>query len=240
MNEIERIKKVYEKRDLIGKRKLYSLFNPASLFSTHQREKDILAILSRFNIDNLSDKKILDFGCGNGGVLRDCLRYGAKPENCFGIDILQCRIDEAKILSPNMNFIHGNAEGVLHGEGFFDIVLCFTVFTSIFDENMKRNLTSEMTRVLKQDGIILWYDYHMNNPKNPDVRGVKKKEIYKLFPNCDIFLNRITLAPPITRFIAPYSWLACYLLEKLKIFNTHYLGIIKKTRSRTEGESCKM
>mgnify|MGYP001573073240 CR=1 len=68
----------------------------------------------------------------------------------------------------------------------------------------------------------------MNNPENSDGRGVKKKEIYKLFPNCYISLKRITLAPPITRFIAPYSYLACYLLEKLKIFNTHYIGIIKK------------
>lgn len=25
-----------------------------------------------------------------------------------------------------------------------------------------------------------------------------------------------------------YSWLACYLLEGLKIFNTHYLGVIRK------------
>ena len=68
----------------------------------------------------------------------------------------------------------------------------------------------------------------MNNPNNQEVLGVKKKEIYELFPNCEIFLNSITLAPPITRLIAPYSYLACYLLKKLKIFNTHYVGIIKK------------
>ena len=73
--------------------------------------------------------------------------------------------------------------------------------------------------------IILWYDYHMNNPNNPDVKGVKKKEIYELFPNCIIHLKRINLAPPIARAIAPYSLLLCYLLEKLKVFNTHYIGV---------------
>ena len=72
-----------------------------------------------------------------------------------------------------------------------------------------------MLRVLKTDGIILWYDYHMNNLQNPNVKGVKKKEIYKLFPDCDVYLKRITLAPPITRAIVPSSWLACYFLEKL-------------------------
>jgi|GEM_PF-7001367 len=34
--------------------------------------------------------------------------------------------------------------------------------------------------------------------------------------------------PPLTRMIAQYFWLVCYLLEKLTIFNTHYLGAIRK------------
>lgn len=104
----------------------------------------------------------------------------------------------------------------------------FTVFTSILDTGMRRSIATEMLRVLKPDGIILWYDYHMNNPKNPDVKGVKKKEIHELFPHGQITLKRITLAPPITRLIAHRSWLICYLLEKLKVFNTHYLGVIRK------------
>jgi hypothetical protein len=70
------------------------------------------------------------------------------------------------------------------------------------------------------------------------VKVVKKKEIYELFPHCQIDLKRITLAPPVTRLItngswliADSSWLVCYLLEKLKVFNTHYVGIIKKLKS---------
>jgi hypothetical protein len=93
---------------------------------------------------------------------------------------------------------------------------------------MKRNIAKEMLRVLKNDGIILWYDFIYNNPKNPDVKGIGKKEIISLFPNCKFDFNKITLAPPIARFIAPHSYLVCYLLEKLKIFNTHYLVVIKK------------
>ncbi|GBE01609.1 hypothetical protein BMS3Abin08_01041 [bacterium BMS3Abin08] len=74
----------------------------------------------------------------------------------------------------------------------------------------KKQIAKEMVRVLTPDGIIPWYDYHMNNLKNP---------------------KRITLAPPITRMVAPSSWIACYLLQKLKIFNTHYLCIIRKLAS---------
>jgi len=93
---------------------------------------------------------------------------------------------------------------------------------------MKKKIAEEMLRVLKADGFILWYDFRMNNPKNPDVKRVKKKEIYELFPNCEIYLKRITLAPPLTRLIAHHSQFVCYILEKLKIFNTYYIGVIKK------------
>ncbi|MCC7210273.1 MAG: hypothetical protein IT451_00345 [Candidatus Brocadia sp.] len=68
--------------------------------------------------------------------------------------------------------------------------------------------------------VLFWYDYHMKNPKNPDVKGIKKREIYELFPHCQIDLKRITLTPLIIRLIAPYSRITCYIFGKLKIFNT--------------------
>jgi SAM-dependent methyltransferase len=228
MQETERIKKAYKKRDLSNKRILYSFFNKASLFIKQQRDMKILDSLSRISISNLSDKIILDLGCGSGGVLRDFINYGVNPQNLFGFDLLADRIAKAKRLSPNIDFKCGNAERLPYKNSFFDLVLCFTVFTSIFDKTMKQNIAKEMIRTLKPKGSILWYDYHMDNPKNPDVKGVKKKEIYELFPNCEIYLKRITLAPPLARIIAPHSLFLCYLLEKLKLLNTHYIGLIKK------------
>jgi ubiquinone/menaquinone biosynthesis C-methylase UbiE len=170
-----------------------------------------------------------------GGELRNFIRYGASPENLFGIDLLPDRIGIAKKISPNIDFRCGDASEIPYEDESFDMVLQFTVFTSILDKGMKRSIATEMLRVLKPDGIVLWYDYHMNNPKNPDVKGVKKQEIYELFPGCLIDLKRITLAPPITRLLARHSWFACYLLERLKVFNTHYLGVIRKEGIR-EGE----
>ena len=60
-----------------------------------------------------------------------------------------------------------------------------------------------MLRVLKPGGLILWYDFHVDNPHNRDVQGVRKREIFELFSGCDIRLHRITLAPPIVRLVAP-------------------------------------
>jgi hypothetical protein len=95
---------------------------------------------------------------------------------------------------------------------------------------MKQQVASEMLRVVRRDGLILWYDYHVNNPWNPDVQGIKKREISCLFAGCDIDLRRVTLAPPLARWIAPRSWLLAYLLEKIPLLCTHYIGIIRKRK----------
>jgi len=150
------------------------------------------------------------------------------PENLYGIDLLADRIETAKKLSPHLNLYLGSATDLPFEDKFFDIVIQFTVFTSILDYSMKQKIAKEMLRVLKPDGIIIWYDYWISKPTNPDVKGVGKQEIKKLFPNCKFEFHRITLAPPIARLLVPISWMLCELLEKIRIFNTHYLAIIKK------------
>ena len=198
------------------------------MFTFYQREKKLLNLLKKYGFNHLEDKKILDVGCGYGKVLRRFIDYGAIPENLYGVDLLPDRIERAKKLSPHINFYLGSATELPFENEFFDIVMQFTVFTSILDYSMKQKIAKEMLRVLKPDGIIIWYDYWISKPTNPDVKGVGKQEIKKLFPNCKFEFHRITLAPPIARLLVPISWMLCELLEKIRIFNTHYLCIIKK------------
>jgi len=93
---------------------------------------------------------------------------------------------------------------------------------------MKQAVVAEMTRVLKSGGIVIWYDFFYNNPSNPNVRGVGASEIRSLFPGFSITLRRITLAPPVARRLVPISWVTALLLEKLRVLNTHHLGILRK------------
>ena len=110
----------------------------------------------------------------------------------------------------------------------FDVVSQFTVFTSILDPAVKRAVASEMLRVLKPGGVVLWYDFRYNNPRNPMVKGIEADEIRALFPDCRVDLERVTLAPPVARAVVPLSFIAALLLQKIPFLRTHYLGIIQK------------
>jgi ubiquinone/menaquinone biosynthesis C-methylase UbiE len=226
-SEFERIKHVYEKRYSADKKK-YSLFTPGEHFMDVSFERDLIKALKQEKIFSLAESKIFEIGCGDGRRLRNLQRLDSVPANQYGIELLDFYVKDANILSSNCKIQQGNAIDLPYENQMFDIVYQRTVFTSVLNIDIKKKIALEMLRVLKPDGIILWYDYHMNNPRNPDVRGVKKKEIYELFPDCEISLKRITLAPPISRKLAPLSFILCMLLEKIPFLCTHYLGVIRK------------
>ncbi len=224
--EETRIHEAYAKRQ---KDPRYSWFSPGHLFLIQEREREIFILLRKKGINSFDNMQFLEIGCGEGYWIRQFITWGARPQNIDAVDLLPNRVDEAKRLCPETVRVEcGSATKLRYPDQAFDLVHQSTVFSSVLDYSMKKNIASEMLRVLKTHGLILWYDFHVNNPWNSDVRGVNKREIYQLFPNCRVVLRRITLAPPLVRLLAPYSRLACYCLEQLKIFNTHYLGVIQK------------
>jgi ubiquinone/menaquinone biosynthesis C-methylase UbiE len=226
-DEEARIREVYARRS--AARKEYSWFDAGYLFMIQQLERRALVSLAQHDMVPLHARHILEVGCGNGHWLREFLKWGATPENLAGVDLLPERIDQARRLSPSgITFTNGNATALGFPDETFDIVLQATVFTSILNHAVKKKVATEMLRVLRPDGLLLWYDFRVNNPRNRDVRGIDKAEIEKLFPNCRITLERITLVPPLLRFLAPYTWLGSYLLSAIPWACTHYLGTIRK------------
>ena len=77
------------------------------------------------------------------------------------------RVSKARRLCPPAVRIEcASAAHLPFSKERFDLVLQSTVFTSILDPDLRRRVASEMMRVVKPDGLILWYDYHVNNPWN--------------------------------------------------------------------------
>jgi ubiquinone/menaquinone biosynthesis C-methylase UbiE len=226
VDEAARIRAVYARRD---ESMSYSFFEIAQLLAVQERERKLLALLKARGIASLEQVKILEIGCGDGLWLRQFVNWGARPERLTGIDLLPARIERARALCPaKINLQCGDASSLGFSDGQFDIVFQSTIFTSILDRDTKRRVAFEMLRVLRPEGLVLWYDFYMNNPANPDVRGVGKSEIERLFPNCNVSLQKLTLAPPIGRRVAPISTTLYRALSQIKPLCTHYLGSITK------------
>ena len=228
IKDIERLRQTYRNRSVqFAGRDIYSHFNPTNLFFVHQRERHILRLLKAVGITYLGDKHILEIGCGSGGVLLDFLRYGARPGSLVGIDLLHDRLVPAHHQLPGSQFANADGQTLPFPSGGCDLLLQFTAFSSILDHQVKQNMAAEMLRVMKEEGCILWYDFWWN-PTNPQTAGIKPKEIRGLFSGCTFKFRKITLAPPIARRVVPVSWPFALFLESLKIFNSHYLVLIRK------------
>lgn len=229
IHEETRLKSVYERRKAEIPKERYSYSNAANLLGIQERERRVLALLAKHIKLPLEEMKILEIGCGTGFWLREFIKWGARPENIVGLDLMPDRLEECRRLCPaEVTLKCGSASSIEMRDASFDLVLQSTVFSSVLDRATKHQIAGEMVRMLHSDGIILWYDFFMNNPNNPDVRGIRRREITELFPECKVSSARITLAPPLARFLAPLSRVLCEALAGLRIFDTHLLAVITK------------
>jgi ubiquinone/menaquinone biosynthesis C-methylase UbiE len=227
LTDLDRLRTEYanRKKRLAGKN-FYSLFYIPYLFAIQHRQRNLVKKLKQNGFSELKGKRILEVGCGGGGVLIEYLTLGADPEGLFGIDLLMDRLVEAHHKLPLSVISCADGQNLPYPSDSFDLVLQYTAFSSLLDTSIKRNVANEMMRVTKRGGMILWYDFWVN-PTNRQTRGITPAEIRLLFPNCRYEFHRITLAPPIARKIVPISWGLASLLDSLKFFNSHYLATIQ-------------
>lgn len=222
--EENRIREIYKTRDqrfVMGFRSVFGIMD------SFYRDKALYRILRQYNIFPLMDKKIMDFGCGTCGRLRELIRFGAQPENLFGIDLSRDRIAICQKYSPNFSTQVGSCTATGYPDGFFDLVINSTMMSSVLDDVVAQEIATEMRRVLNPStGIILWYDMRVDNPWNKDVRGYSRRMIQALFPDGDLDLNAITLASKFSSIVesAPFFY---HLMHLFPFLRTHYIGVIK-------------
>ena len=229
-SEITRIRTEYERRRREIQKDFYSWRRPVNHFFHSQLARLSIRVLVEHNLFPLKKRSFLEVGCGKGSHLIESLHWGTLPSRIAGIDLLADRVQSARAILPEADIRCGDARDLPWLDASFDIVSQFTVFTSILDPIMKRTVAREMLRVLKPDGIILWYDFRYDNPFNRNVKGVGAREIRSLFPGCEVALHTTTLAPPVARTLVPVSWIAALVLEKIPFLRTHYLAVIKKSK----------
>lgn len=86
--DLQRMREEYARRassSAYGER--YSRANPANEWNILARRRAIVDFLERY-VGELSQLRVLDMGCGSGGVLTRLVELGADPANLIGVDLL--------------------------------------------------------------------------------------------------------------------------------------------------------
>ena len=207
----------------------YSFFNPAALYAQQERQRAMLTTLSRRGVVDLGEVDVLEVGCGDGGNLLEWLRLGCHPERLMAIELLEDRHAAAREKLPSsVRLVLGDATAVDIAPESQDVVQVSTVFSSLLDDAFQHLLARRMWSWLRPGGGVLWYDFTVDNPRNPDVRGVPLERIRALFPEGIVHAQRITLAPPIARWVTRIHPTLYTLFNALPPLRTHVLVWIGK------------
>ena len=216
----------YARRDM-GSR--YSLLRPDVWHTVQERQRAMLRLFVTLGFTDLSALRLLEVGCGSGGNLLELLRLGFAPDRISGIELLPDRFAAARAALPvALSLYPGDALQVALPAASRDIVFVSTVFSSLLDDAFQQRLADAMWRWVRPGGGVLWYDFAVNNPRNPDVRGVPLGRLRTLFPHGRVQAQRVTLAPPIARAVTRVHPGLYPVFNVLPLLRTHVLAWVGK------------
>lgn len=228
-SEVQAVAERYARRAAAGYGDRYSLLRPEVWQMLQERQRGMLGLLRRHGCKNLGTLRLTEVGCGSGGNLLELLRLGFAAPLLTGIELQPERLAAAREALPAaLKLIEGDAAAAPMAPSSQDLVLQFTVFSSLLDGAFQQRLADAMWTWLAPGGAVLWYDFTFDNPWNPDVRGVPLARVRELFPQGRIDARRVTLAPPLARAVCAWHPSLYTALNALPLLRTHRLVWIEK------------
>ena len=207
-----------------GAQGLYAHLSRAGRYIHTTRDSAFLTLLHRNGIDALGGLDIVEIGCGTGSLIRTLVHYGANPSLVEAVDMSSARAMATR--QHHQRVAQADAAALPYTDASFDLVLAFTSFSAMLEDETRFSAASESMRVLRPGGIAVLYDFRIN-PTNREVRPVRKEQIREWYSGHRLEIERVTLAPPIVRALRGMPAL-CRPLERIPWLRTHLLAAIAK------------
>lgn len=226
--EQERICNVYQERRNGCLPEQYAWHRPEVLQQIAVRSRILAPLLIDAVGFDLSSARILDVGCGSGAFIRQLISWGADPGKLTGTEFQQDRLEYARLhTAEGVQWHLGGLDVVATGS--IDLVSAETVFSSILDIELRRDLAAEMWRIVKPGGYCMVYDFRYDNPNNPNVSKVTLSELRGYWSSDEIRYRTLLLAPPIARRLSRVPHLVTELLTViLPVLRSHFFFVVRK------------
>jgi SAM-dependent methyltransferase len=105
-------------------------------------------------LGDLSNKSVLDLGCGNGGFTIKFI----EAKNVIGVDSSLEMLKQAKALRssfPNLSFVEADATKLPFPDKTFDIIVASMLINTIDSKKAVEEIFREAARVLTKDGRLI-------------------------------------------------------------------------------------
>lgn len=223
-DEVERVRSFYvERTEAVGDK--WDARRPSQVEFDACRRRVWSESLSRLDHDM---GRVLEIGCGTGSVSRWALEVGATLT--VGIDLQAERLTAAAgRRRAGETYTLADGRHIPFPDSTFDTVLCSLVVSNFLDTQVRTDVLSEVVRVLRPRGAVLYFDLARDSPTNRHIRGLRLREVRSLLPDFVFRGQRVVLAPPIARRLEMRSRLIS-ALELVRPLRTHIAGVFYRPR----------
>jgi SAM-dependent methyltransferase len=185
--------------------------NRGALLQLLAAEAALIRALSRIS-GSLEHAQLLDVGCGSGIRFFEFFRLGFRPNNVFGLDMQQERIQAGRQFLPQVEMLHGDACAMTFESDSLDFVFESGLFATLPDDEVRSSIAREMVRVCRSGGYLLLSDWRTPKYGDHNYKALTEKAVRHLFDvgaRTDLMATeKGALIPPVGRFFSTYmSWL---------------------------------
>lgn len=217
--EASRIRDVYRIYDQAGRQAVWARDGGI----LHERGVRLRTLLRA--VSEVPTPRVLDLGCGRGELRDDVIEALGDETELVGMDLLPDRVAEA--LTRGVPVVLGDGAALPFPDSSFDLVLAFTVLSSIGSNDVLGGVADEVARVLRPAGSLVVYDMRVPNPWNRNVRPLSRHRLRQIFDDWEQTGRSCTLLPPLARRAANQPGRRYDLLAAVPALRSHRLTALQ-------------
>jgi SAM-dependent methyltransferase len=222
--EEERVSTAYRRyADSAGKRRAWSAANRGNI----AMREELLGLLLEAGARELAGQgRVLDIGCGNGFWLERLAEHGVAENRLSGVDVQPERVRRAARAVPRATLATADARHLPLPTADFDLVLLFTVLSSLATHSDARAALLEARRVLAPGGLLLCYEPRLPNPLNRTTVRLRRSD-YASSLGSSVRTLPCTVIPQLARRLGPLAPVAYPVLRRVRPLLSHRLTLYR-------------